>query len=60
MASEQLTKMKGSTGTCPLFHFLFVRMPQNIMKEDDQWMNELMNEWMNEWINKQAYRLVYE
>ena len=33
--SEQMTKIRGSTDTCPEFHFLFVSMPQFIIKMED-------------------------
>ena len=33
--SEQLTKINGSTDTCLQFHYLFVHMPQLIMKKDN-------------------------
>ena len=38
---EQLTKLKGSTDTCQLFHFLFVWMLQYIIKEDNKLIIEL-------------------
>ena len=35
--SEQMTKIRGSTDACSLFHFLLLSMPQFIIKmEDDQ------------------------